>query len=166
MKRLWVFFTASSLLWAACNGVATPELPTPKQVATPSSSPTTPSPETGQPIGTPTPWPIGTWETTIDGMIFDQSKGIDTPIADAAIIYTVVFSYFPELQQQRPNKAFTDTTGEFQLTVVVHDTDSIKIRVEAVGYQTYEDDLAGVDLFGGRKLVVGLIPALISTITP
>jgi hypothetical protein len=50
--------------------------------------------------------------------------------------------------------------------VIVHDTDSIRILVEAEGYLSYEERLVGVDLFGGRSLDIGLTPILTVTVSP
>jgi hypothetical protein len=54
----------------------------------------------------------------------------------------------------------TDELGEFALPVIVHDTDSIGILIEAQGYISCEERLVGVELYGGRSLDVGLSPLL------
>jgi hypothetical protein len=78
----------------------------------------------------------------------------------------VLHSHFSELQEGRPNKTITDELGEFALPVIVHDTDSIRILVEAQGYSSYEEKLVGVDLFGGRSFDIGLTPLPTVTATP
>jgi hypothetical protein len=99
-------------------------------------------------------------------MVYDRLTVPEEPIVGASISYDVLHSYFPELQEGRPNKTLTDELGEFALPVIVHDTDSIRILVEAEGYLSYEERLVGVDLFGGRSLDIGLTPILTVTVSP
>ena len=110
------------------------------------------------PVATPTPTVVGTWETAIKGRIYDGSTGPEAPLGGASVSYIVLHSYFLGLQEGRPNVAVTNLKGEFLLPVVVHDTDSIRILVEAQGYQPYEERLVGVDLLPGRTLDIGLTP--------
>jgi hypothetical protein len=42
--------------------------------------------------------------------------------------------------------------------VTVHDTDSIRILIEAQGYISYEEKLVGVDLLVGGYFEIGLTP--------
>ncbi len=105
----------------------------------------------------PTPTYTGTWETTIRGVVYDKSAGTDKPIAGARIIYEVLHSYFPELQEGRLNKTISDEDGIFSLVVMVHDTDSIRILVEAPGFRVYEERFTGFDLVAGKSLEVELI---------
>jgi len=107
---------------------------------------------------TPTPTVVGTWETTIEGVVYDATTGLDKPIAGATIVYEVLHSYYPELQEGRSNKTVSDEQGMFSLTVLVHDTDRVRVVIEAKGYTTYEEEFTGFDLFGGKGLVVGVIP--------
>ncbi len=116
----------------------------------------TPTPLTSEPEATPT-YP-GTWEAVIEGVIYDQSTGEGQPIVDATITYDVLHSYFPELQEGRLNKTISDENGFFSLEVMVHDTDSIRILVEAQGFLLYEERFSGVDLVAGKNLEVELIP--------
>jgi hypothetical protein len=102
----------------------------------------------------------------IDGMIYDKSKDPGKPIAGASISYNVVHSYFSELQKGRPNKTVTDGRGKFSLPVIVHDTDNIRILIEAQGFISYEERLVGVDLFGGRSFDIGLTPLATATVSP
>ena len=110
------------------------------------------------PVPTPTPTVIGTWEATIEGVIYDGTTGLDKPIASGTIVYEVLHSYFPELQEGRLNQTTSDKVGKFSLRVVVHDTDSIKVVIRAEGYSTYEEKFVGVDLLAGKRLEVGLSP--------
>ena len=122
--------------------------------------------QTIQPIKTSTPTPMGTWKTVIDGMIYDRLTEPGKPIVGASISYNVLHSYFAELQEGRSNKTITDELGEFALPVIVHDTDSIRILVEAQGYISYEERLVGVDLLFGRSFDIGLTPLLTVTVSP
>ena len=123
-----------------------------------------PTPPMQTPV--PTPMPVGTWETVIDGTIYDRLTEPGKPIVGASISYEVLHSYFAELQEGRPNSTSTDELGEFALPVIVHDTDSIRIEVEAQGYTSHEEKLVGVDLFGGRSFDIGLTPLLTATVRP
>ena len=109
-------------------------------------------------IPTPTSTVIGTWEAAIEGVIYDATTGLDKPIAGATIVYEVLHSYYPELQDGRLNKSTSDEGGKFSLTVMVHDTDSIKVVIQAKGYTIYEEKFVGVDLLAGKRLEVGLSP--------
>ena len=123
-----------------------------------------PTPPMQTPV--PTPMPVGTWETVIDGTIYDRLTEPGKPIVGASISYDVLHSYFAELQEGRPNSTITDELGKFALPVIVHDTDSIRIEVEAQGYTSHEEKLVGVDLFGGRSFDIGLTPLLTATVRP
>jgi hypothetical protein len=107
---------------------------------------------------TPTPTVVGTWEATIEGVIYDAATGLDKPIADATITYDILHTYYPELQEGRLNQTTSDEEGKFSLRVVVHDTDSIKVVIQAKGYTIYEEKFVGVDLLAGKRLEVGLSP--------
>lgn len=107
---------------------------------------------------TATPTPFGSWETVIEGMIYDKSVGPDQPVSGATVRYVVVHSYFMELQQGRINKTETGEEGKFILPVMVHDTDRVRIIIEAQGFVTYDDNLVGVELVGGKNYMIGLDP--------
>lgn len=107
---------------------------------------------------TATPTPVGSWETVVEGVIYDKSEGPGRPVSGAIVRYIVVHSYFMELQQGRINKAETDEEGKFILPVMVHDTDRVRIMIEAQGFVSYEENLVGVDLFGGKNYMIGLNP--------
>ena len=140
----------TGLLLAACGD---PSMP--KQDA--SEQATITATQTLQPIKTSTPTPQGTWETVIEGTIYDRSTEPGRPIVGASITYNV-HSYFPELQEGKANKTTTDQLGKFVLPVTVHDTDSIRILIEAQGYISYEEKLVGVDLLVGGYFEIGLTP--------
>ncbi len=152
MKWFLTLLTLTSLLLTACGGT-----PVPNQNA-PAGRASITTTQTIQPIKTSTPTPMGTWKTVIDGIIYDRLTEPGKPIVGASISYNVLHSHFAELQEGRPNKTITDELGEFALPVIVHDTDSIRILVEAQGYISYEERLVGVDLFGGRSFDIGLTP--------
>jgi hypothetical protein len=99
-------------------------------------------------------------------VVYDRLSEPGDPIVGASISYDVLHSYYPELQQGRTNNTTTDELGEFALPVIVHDTDSIRVLIEAQGYISYEERLVGVDLFGGRSLDIGLTPILTATVSP
>jgi len=149
MKRFLKLLGLSSLLLTACVGTLAPI-----ETATP------------MPIVTATPTPVGTWETVIDGRIYDEQTDPGKPIVGASITYDVLHSYFSVLQGGRPNKTITDELGEFVLPVIVHDTDVIRILVEAQGYLSYEERLGGIDLVPGRRIEVGLTKLLTATASP
>ena len=67
-------------------------------------------------------------------------------------------SYFPEIQDGHENQTETDRQGEFTLPVIMHDTDKMRVVVEAAGYQPYEESFVGIDLVEGKTLTVGLLP--------
>ena len=119
--------------------------------------------ETAKPVTPTTTFPVGTWETVVEGVIYDLSVGPDKPISGAMVSYIVVHSYYMGLQAGRPNKTNTDTFGKFTLPVIVHDTDSIRIVIEAAGFDSYEEKLVGIDLFGGGSFDIGLTPVTLPT---
>lgn len=141
MKRFLTLLGLSSLLLAACVGTLAP-------------------------VETATPTPVGTWETVIDGRIYDGLTDPGKPIIGASITYDVLHSNVSSLQLGRPNKTTTDEFGEFALPVIVHDTDVIRILVEAQGYLSYEERLGGIDLVPGRRIEVGLTKLLTETVGP
>ena len=137
-----MLLTLVSLLLAACGSVATPQ-----------------ASATQLPV-TPTNTVIGTWETEITGTVYGGASGRSEPLAGATVRYVVEFSFFPELQADRLNTTQTDENGEFSLRVMVHDTDSVQIVVEAPGFAPYEESLTGFDLVGSRRTIeVELAPA-------
>ncbi len=89
----------------------------------------------------------------LNGKVYDSTTG--EPIADAAVRYEVIASYFSEIQEGRPHATVTDEQGQFSLPMIVHDTDNIHIHAEAPGYAPYEEKL---DLFGDRFLDIALVP--------
>jgi len=97
----------------------------------------------------------GTFEMDLHGRVHDQTT--DQPIEGARIKYVVVHSYFPEVHIGVQDEAISDDQGEFKLSIIVHDTDNIKIVFEAAGYQTFEQKL---NPFGDRSMDAGLTPAL------
>ena len=157
MKWFLSLLLLISLSLAGCVGTLV-------NTAAPGNNITTP--QTAEAIKTSTPTPVGTWETVIEGVIYDNSVGPDRPIPGATIRYHVLHSYFWELQEGRPNQTETDEYGEFSLPVVVHDTDRIRVLIKAQGYRSYEERLVGVDLFGGKRFIVGLDPYVAATAGP
>ena len=159
MNSFLTFLLLASLLLTACGGTPLLNQDTPGQV-----SPTIT--QTIQPNKISTPTPVGTWKTVIDGKIYDRHTEPGKPIVGASVRYDVLHSHFPELQGGRPNKTVTDELGEFALPVIVHDTDSVRILVEAQGYLPYEERLVGVDLLGGKRFDMGLTPLPSATASP
>jgi len=152
MKRYLTLPAVTILLLAACRCARLPDLDTPATANTPTSP-------AMQSIQTSTPTPLGTWEMVITGIIYDQSTG--KPISGASISYIVVHSYFPEIQEGRLNKTISNEHGEFNLPMIVHDTDNIKLLVEAYAYISYEEKL---DLLGNRSFIIRLTPSATGTI--
>ena len=146
MKQYVTLPAVTILLLVACSSIPMPNQDTPPAV----NDTTTP---TTLPIQTSTYTPVGTWEMVIHGVIYDLSTG--EPILGASVSYIVVHSYFPEIQEGRLNKTISNEHGEFSLPMIVHDTDNIKILVDAPGYKSYEEKL---NLFGDRNLNIGLTP--------
>ena len=147
-----VLLTITALLLPACGGL-------PAHLDdTPEPAENSPTPTMLKAISTPTFTPVGTWEAVIHGLIYDQSAGPDIPIAGATVTYDVLHTYYPELQEDRFNKTVSDEGGMFFLTVMVHDTDSVRIMIEANGYTSHEEKFAGFDLLAGKSLEVGLDP--------
>lgn len=159
MKWTLTILLLTGVLMSACGGTPSPDQDESERV-------TVTTTQTVQPAETSTPLPIGTWETVIDGMIFDRLTEPGKPIVGASISYNVLHSYFAELQEGRANSTLSDEFGGFKLTVIVHDTDSIKILIEAQDYISYEERFVGIDLFGGRSLNIGLSPLLTVTVSP
>ena len=141
MYRCLTLLTLITLVLAACGG-------TPHDTPAPAIPIAT---RAAQPIRTSTPTPVGTWKMVIEGMICDLSTG--KPISGASISYVVVHSFFPEIQEGRPNTTISDEHGKFSLPMIVHDTDNIWIVVEAPGFRSYEEEL---NLFGDRSLNIWL----------
>ena len=159
MKWFLTFLVLTSLLLTACGGTPVPDQDTPGRANITTT-------QTKPPVKTSTPTPVGTWKTVIDGMIYDRLTGPGKPIVGASISYDVLHSHFAGLQEGRPNKTTSDQIGEFTLPVIVHDTDSIRILVEAQGYVSYEERLVGVDLLFGKSFDIGLTPLLTVTVSP
>jgi len=158
MKWVSSFLLLTSLAMTACAGTPAPKQDAPERVSLTAT-------QTIQPIETAT-LPVGTWKTVIDGVIYDGLADPAKPIVGASVRYDVLHSYFAGLQEGRPNITITNEFGEFILPVIVHDTDSIKIVIEAQGYISYEERLVGVNLFGGKSFDIGLTPLLTVTVSP
>lgn len=115
-------------------------------------------PALSQSGGTATPTREGTWTTTVDGFVYDFSSSTDTPVSGATVRYEVVLSYFPEIQEGYEQATATDGRGEFTLPMIVHDTDNIRVVVEAPGFIPFEENFVGVDLVAGKSFIIGLLP--------
>ena len=159
MKLFLSLFILPGLLLAACSGAHVPDPDAPGR----ESATTAP---TIRPIITATPTPVGTWKTVIDGLVYEGQTESRKPITGATIRFDVLHSHFAGLQEGRPNQTVTDELGQFTLPVIVHDTDSIRLLVEARGYISYEERLVGVDLFGGKSFNIGLTSLQTGTATP
>ena len=159
MKWFLTFLLLTSLLLAACDGTPLPNQDAPRRVSTTTT-------QTIKPIKTSTPTPAGTWKTVIDGVIYDRHTEPGKPIVGASVSYDVLHSHFAQLQGGSSNKTVTDEHGAFALPVIVHDTDSVRILVEAQGYAPYEERLVGVDLLGGKRFDIGLTPLQSATVNP
>ena len=158
MKWLLTFSLLTSLLMAACGDGPTSDQDSPIRTTVTTTSAT-------QPIETATPTPTGSWEAVIDGMIYDGATEPGKPIIGATINYIVLATYFPGLQEGRPNETISNELGEFSLPVVVHDTDNIRIRVEAQGYMSYEEKVVAMNLVGRQSFNIGLTPIVTATVT-
>jgi hypothetical protein len=154
MKWLLLFSMLTTLLLTACDDGPASDQDSPKRT------------QATQPVETATPTPTGSWEAVIDGLIYDRATEPGKPIAGASIRYVVLATYFPGLQEGRPNKTLSNELGEFSLPVAVHDTDNIKILVEAEGYMPYEEKLVAMYVVGRQSFNIGLTPMVTVTITP
>jgi hypothetical protein len=157
VKLLLALTILTGLIVTACQGVSAPDQESPLRG-------TVPATYTSDPVNTPTPTPPGTWETRIYGRVYDKTSESGEPIAGASIRYLVLQSYFQGLQEGRTNETISDEFGEFSLTVLVHDTDSIRIEVEAPGYGLYEERPSGISLAAGKRMDIGLTPIVRATI--
>lgn len=115
-------------------------------------------PALSQSGGTATPTREGTWTTTIDGFVYDFSSSTDTAVSGATVRYEIVLSYFPEIQEGFEQTTTTDSRGDFTLPMIVHDTDNIRVVVEAPGFMPFEENFVGVDLVAGKSFIIGLEP--------
>lgn len=115
-------------------------------------------PALSQSGGTDTPTREGTWITAIDGFVYDFSTSTDVPVGGATVRYEIVLSYFPEIQEGYEQETTTDGQGEFTLPMIVHDTDTIRVVIEAPGFAPYEENFVGVDLVAGKSFIIGLVP--------
>ena len=112
-----------------------------------------PFPTNTPPAPTTTPAFPGTFKMDLHGRVYDETT--DHPIQGARVKYVVVHSYFPEVHIGLQDEALSDDHGEFKISIIVHDTDNIKIVVTAKGYENYEQKL---DPFGNRYVNIGLTP--------
>jgi hypothetical protein len=154
MKWLLLFSLLTTLLLTACDDGPVSDQDSPKRT------------QTTQPVETSTPTPTGSWEAVIDGLIYDRATEPGKPISGALIRYVVLATYFPGLQEGRPNETVSNELGEFSLPVVVHDTDSIKILVEAQGYMPYEERVVAMNLVGRQSFNIGLTSMVTVTVAP
>ncbi|MCC6602981.1 MAG: carboxypeptidase regulatory-like domain-containing protein [Anaerolineae bacterium] len=122
------------------------------------SDSTATDPALSQSGGTATPTREGTWTTAIDGFVYDFGTSTDVPVSGAIVRYEVVLSYFPEIQEGYEQTTTTDGRGEFTLPMIVHDTDNIRVVVEAPGFIPFEENFVGVDLVAGKSFIIGLVP--------
>jgi hypothetical protein len=109
---------------------------------------------------------VGSWEAVIEGRIYDRATEPGKPIIGASVSYIVLATYFPGLQEGRPNETISNELGEFSLPVAVHDTDSIKILVEAQGYMPYEEKIVAMYLVGTQSFNIGLTSTVSATVSP
>ena len=158
MKWLLTFSLLTTLLIAACGDVPASDQDSPIRTTVTVTRAT-------QPMETATPTPMGSWEAVIDGMIYDGAIGPGKPIVGATISYIVLATYFPGLQEGRSNKTISNELGEFSLPVAVHDTDNIKILVEAQGYMPYEEKVVAMNLVGRQSFNIGLTSIVTATVT-
>jgi hypothetical protein len=154
MKWLLLFSLLTTLLLTACDDGSVSDQDSPKRT------------QATQPVETSTPTPTGSWEAVIDGLIYDRATEPGKPISGALIRYVVLATYFPGLQEGRPNETVSNELGEFSLPVVVHDTDSIKILVEAQGYMPYEERVVAMNLVGRQSFNIGLTSMVTVTVAP
>jgi hypothetical protein len=151
MKWLLIFLLLTTLLLTACGYAPASDRDSPKGT------------QATQPVETATPTPVGSWEAVIDGMIYDGATEPGKPIVGASISYIVLATYFPGLQEGRPNETISNELGEFSLPVMVHDTENIKILVEAQGYMPYEEKVVAMYLVGQQSFNIGLMPMVTVT---
>ena len=126
MKRIYLrFFPVLILFLVACNFVNAGITPTPVATSTPIN---VPSPEVTLP---PLPGDLGFGNVT--GKVTDAVTGL--PIANATV--TCEHYSYTSAEADRCNRVtITDQDGVFLFEkIFFHDTDTIKLIVEAPGYQ-------------------------------
>jgi hypothetical protein len=109
------------------------------------------------PSGTVTPTPSPRPERTGDlgtieirGQVYDASVGPDAAIAGASVSY-----YSPE----GSGTTSTGTQGEFSFQLFLHDTDTVRVSVEAAGFHSAEEYFDAIALwFERRPIEIGLEP--------
>ena len=129
MKRIYLrFFPVLILFLVACNFVNAGITPTPVATSTPIN---VPSPEVTLP---PLPGDLGFGNVT--GKVTDAVTGL--PIANATV--TCEHYSYTSAEADRCNRVtITDQDGVFLFEkIFFHDTDTIKLIVEALGYQSVE----------------------------
>jgi len=127
MKRTYLrFFPVLILILVACNFANAISTPAPVVTSTPT---TVPSPEVTL---APLPGDLGSGDVT--GKVTDAVTGM--PIANATV--TCEHSSYISKEADRCNRTTTtDQDGVFLFEkVFFHDTDTIKLTVDAPGYQT------------------------------
>ena len=116
---------------------------------------------------TATPTPPGTWPVVIRGTVYDASVGPEQPIGNARVSYKH-HSYYSEVQESGIKWALTGQNGEYELALVVHDTDALVFEVEAQGFEPYSRRFTGLDLHprGVHRIDLGLTPLPPPTTAP
>jgi hypothetical protein len=138
--------------------------PSPSHAPSATSTPTdTQKPE---PAGaaTATPTPPGTWEMVIWGVVYDTSSGLDKPVTGVRVSYDH-FSY----QGGGTDWTVTDEYGGYEFTLLVHDTDTLDLSVQAEGFAPYSRRFTGMELYtggGGSRIDLGLTPLPAATAAP
>ena len=114
-----------------------------------------------------TPTPAGTWDVVIRGTVYDASLGPGHPVGAARVSYEH-FSYYSEVEESGTKWALTGQNGEYELALVVHDTDTLVFEVEAPGFELYNRRFTGLDLHprGVHRIDLGLTPLPPPTTAP
>ena len=98
------------------------------------------------------------------GTVYDASSGLEKPVASAWVTYDH-FSY----QGGGTDCAVTDEYGGYEFTLLVHDTDTFEVSVQAEGFAPFKRRFTGMELYaggGGRRMDLGLTPLAEATDAP
>ncbi len=100
--------------------------------------------------------PPTTWSITIVGTVYDASVGPGKPIANAQ----VTFARNSISINSETQRAVTDAQGKYRISMMMHDTDQVRITVQASGFNPYTNTRGGVSFFpsGDHRVDLGLTP--------
>ena len=160
-----------ALAFRAILAVSVVLLALPARAVEPTASPIPrshgPIPPTRTPTPSSTPSASPTLSLTGDlgvrevhGLVYDASRGLEAPIAEASVMYRQMSPLEPEAS----GSTTTDAEGQYRFALFVRDTDVVILQIEAPGYRPTESMQTGLDLWwtvgaGSVPVNVGLYPS-------